>query len=378
MATVAIIHAAEDALPARALAEKLRQAKLTVVLEKQPGEELRGAVKDAKVTVALWSPRSVEQQPLIEDAAFARGKSKLIHAAMQNTTAPSQFKNDPAVNLTGWRGEDDFQAWRDLAKLVTDRAGVAPLPAPAPRPASSFFQPGAVRPEAHAPTPAPGVITPMPRATQRPGPSAQAQAQQRPQPQRAQPPRPAPAPRVSAPETESKKGGAGLMIGIAAVVVLGLAGGGYYFYSQSQGANATATAWDSINQNDAGALRAFISADPGEYRDEAQTALAALEERSFEAASDADSIEALEAFLNDFPESEHAIIARGRIAELQTIEQTPAEDETTGVLPPEDTAPDPDLVPPNATAPSDESGPPSLTPPATPDESTPPDDLPTN
>ena len=108
MASVAIIHAAEDALPARALAEKLRQAKLTVVLEKNAGEEQRNAAKDAKVTVVLWSPRSNGQQALIEDAQFAKGKSKLLHACMQNAAAPDAFKNDKIINLTGWRVEDDF------------------------------------------------------------------------------------------------------------------------------------------------------------------------------------------------------------------------------------------------------------------------------
>lgn len=165
------------------------------------------------------------------------------------------------------------------------------------------------------------------------------------------------------------------MIGIAAVVVLGLAGGGYYFYSQSQTADSTSAAWESVAQNDADELRAFISGDPGEYRDEAESALAALEERSFEAASDSDTIDALEAFLNEFPDSEHAITARGRIAELQTLEpatETPPE----GQLPPESTLPDPDLVPPNATAP--DAGPPSLTPPPEPTVAEEPEPLPTN
>jgi hypothetical protein len=369
MATVAIIHAAEDALPARALAEKLRLAKLTVVLEKEPGEDLRGAVKDAKVTVALWSPRSVEQQPLIEDAVFARGKSKLVHAVMQNTAAPDQFRNDPSVNLTGWRGEDDFQAWRDLAKLVTDRAHVSPLPPPTPRPASGFFQPGAVRADAQVPTPGP----PMGRSAARSAP------QQPRQQQRAAPaqPRPQRAPQPASAGGEPKKSGAGLMIGIAAVVVLGLAGGGYYFYSQSQGATSTSAAWESIDQNDAGALRAFISGDPGDFRDEARAALASLEERSFEAASDSDTIEALEAFLNDFPESQHAIVARGRIAELQTVEPAAPQPEVLD-LPPVEDAPSPDLVPPNATVPGGDAGPAPLTPPPAPDESTTPDDAPVN
>jgi hypothetical protein len=59
MATVVILHAAEDTLPARALAEKVRQAKLDVVLEKT-GEEVREALKSGQVSIALWSPRSVE------------------------------------------------------------------------------------------------------------------------------------------------------------------------------------------------------------------------------------------------------------------------------------------------------------------------------
>src|SRR5262249_52619639 len=143
MATVVIIHAADDTLPARALAEKLRQAKLSVVLEKQ-GDELRDAAKAAQAGVALWSPRSASDAAMIEAANFARGKTKLVHALMQNTPLPDAFRGDKAANLTGWRGEDDFPGWRELAKLVTDRAGVAPLAAPAPRVDSGFFQPGRI------------------------------------------------------------------------------------------------------------------------------------------------------------------------------------------------------------------------------------------
>src|SRR6185295_17971005 len=145
MPTVVIIHPADDTLPARALAEKLRQAKLTVVLEKQ-GEDLREAARSAQAAVALWSPRSAVDATVADDVSFVRGKSKLVHALMQNTPLPDAFRGDKAANLTGWRGEDDFPGWRELAKLVTDRAGVAPLPSPAPRMDSGFFTPGRVDP----------------------------------------------------------------------------------------------------------------------------------------------------------------------------------------------------------------------------------------
>lgn len=371
MPTVVIVHAAEDTLPARALAEKLRQAQLTVVLEKPPGEDLRNAVKAAQVTVALWSPRSVGHAALADDVAFARGKSKLVHASMQNAAIPDQFKNDKAVNLTGWRGEDDFAPWRDLAKLVTDRAGVASLPPPAPRPPSGFFQPGRAATDGAAPA-----ARPAQRGSGQGAARPPAQAAPRPAP----PPRPAqsrPAPRPAAePARANGGGGRGMLIGIIAVVVIAAAGGGgYWFWSQSQGAQASATAWDSVDTNDAAALRAFLAGSPGAYRDEAETALAELELRTFEAASDSDSIEALEAFLQEFPNSEHAIAARGRIAELRTLEPS-GPDAIAPEAPEAPAAPaDPDLVPPGSTPDASGGGPTALTPPAEP-ESTEPADAP--
>jgi hypothetical protein len=375
MATVAIIHAAEDALPARALAEKLRAAKLTVLLEKPAGEEQRNAAKEAKVTIALWSPRSVSQPAIAEDVNFARGKSKVVHATMQNAAAPGAFGGDKIVNLTGWRGEDNFAPWQELAKLVTDKAGVAPLPPPAQRPASGFFQPGIVQnPDALT---APTMPPPARRSNAAPA-APQQRAAPQPRPQQSAP-RPQPAPRASAAgpsyDTEPKKSGSGMMMGIIAFVVVALAGGGGYFWWSQQQTQASTTAWDSVAQNDADALRAFLAGDPGEYRDDAQAALASLEERSFEAAMEENTIPAFESFLNDFPESEHAIAARGRIEELRiAADEAPAEGEP---LPPVEGEPvtDPDLLPPGA-APS--AGPAPITPPAEPAPEAPLPDVPAN
>lgn len=352
MATVVISHAAEDTLPARALAEKLRQAQLQVVLEQPHGEELRTAVKTAPVAIALWSPRSTANADIAEDVSFARGKSKLVHALMQSAQAPEQFRGDKMVNLTGWRGEDDFAAWRELANLVAERAGVAPLPPPAPAPPSGFFQPG--RPASASPPQA--ASQPAPQTQQRP-------AQQRPAPARAAqapaPQRPVPTP--PAPEKESK-GGAGLVLGALAVVLIIAAGAGGWYFMQQNGAQHASSAWEQVDSGDPAALRAFLEGDPGAFREEAETALAELEVRSFEAASDADTVEAFEAFLSDFPESEHAISARGRIAELQTI-TAPAPDAvaTTEAAPTEPSAED--LLPPATAPPTSDAGPTTIAPP---------------
>ncbi|MBN8608930.1 MAG: hypothetical protein J0L81_18595, partial [Caulobacterales bacterium] len=187
-------------------------------------------------------------------------------------------------------------------------------------------------------------------------------------------PRPAPAPRPTssaAPEPEPKKGG-GMVIALVAIVAVAvLGGGGYFFWSQQQGSQASATAWEEVEQNDAAAIRAFLEGNPGDMRDEAEAALAALDDRTYEAASDADTVEALQAFVDEFPNSEHAIAARGRIAELQTMPQTPVEGEVPVEDAPVEGAPDPDLVPPNATAPDSGAGPAPLTPPPAEDPAAP-------
>src|SRR5690606_38242126 len=142
-------------------------------------------------------------------------------------------------------------------------------------------------------------------------------------------------------------------------------GGGYWFWSQSQATQTASSEWENVDRNDPGALRAFIAGNSGSLRDEARAVLSDLEERSYEAASDADTIEALEAFVRDFPDSQHALAARGRIAELRTLqEEPPAEEEalTAEELVEPPPAPDPHLVPPGS-IPDASGGPAPLTPP---------------
>jgi hypothetical protein len=382
MATALIIHAPEDALPARALAEKLRTAKLTVVLEKAAGDDVRDAVKGAQVTIALWSPRSIGNAAISEDVAFARGKSKLVHAQMQNAQTPQQFSADKSVNLTGWRGEDEFPPWRELAKLVTDRAGVAPLPPPTPRPPSGFFTPGRVDPSAVATADANlGKAQPASRG----GAARQSPPKQTP-PQRQAPPSqprqtatqrsaaPANAPSYDAPK---RGGGMGLIIGIVALVVIaGGAGAGYMWWQGQQASHASATALDQIDPNDPAALRAFVASHSGDAKTRAQTALNVLEERSYEAAKDADTVEALQAFLKDFPQSpqsQRALEVNGRIAELQA--NPPSTDTSTTT----DTGGQPDNTQqaPSAAPTSTTTGPTQLTPPGEPSATQEPPSAPT-
>lgn len=340
MPSVVILHAADDALPARALGEKLRQANLTPVIEKAAGEDRQNAIKNAAAAIALWSPRSIADAGVTADVAFARGKGKLVHACMQSVRPPGDFSNEQWVDLTGWRGEDDFAAWLQLAGLITSIAGVTPMPPPPPKPPSGFFEPGRVG----AP-PAQQQQTPPPRREAPPQPAAHRAA---PPPVAPPPPRPAPEPR----DTDRGGGPNMALIGIVTfLVVAAVGGGGYYFWSQSQNGAGAAAAWERVDRTSPAELRAFLEGNPGALRDEAREALSELEQSRYAEARAADSIEALEAFAADFPSNANILAVRGRIAELRSLPATPAENE----LPAEVTAPaapvDPDLLPPSATTP---------------------------
>ncbi len=340
MATVVIVHAAEDALPARALAEKLSRSGVTPVFDTPAGPELREAIRKAAIVLALWSPRSNTQFDLIGEAQFAHDSgAPLVHALMQNAPAPPAFAQSPAIDLTGWRGEDEFPPWRELAATLLGAAGVERTPAAA----TPFFNPA-------APAPTQRVVPIDTRAAREPevetlAPHAHS-APYDPPPIDYEPVRPQP-----------ERGGGGFMLGvIGATAILALGLGGFFLWRTLQSGASAPVAWEAVDKSNPFALRTYIdAATPGPLRDQARAALDRLEAQSLADARASDTIEAFERFLADFPESSHAIAARGRIAELRAsaapaplAESEPALDPLTG----EPLAPDADVESTSALAPS--------------------------
>lgn len=335
MSSVVIIHAADDALPARALAEKLRQAGAQVTLERGAGADTRKALAEASVAIALWSPRSIAQPALVADAEAARASTQLVHATMQSANVPAVFAGDVSVNLTGWRGEDDFEPWRAVATMVLEHIG-APAPQVTPRPSFLKTSPAATAPKSAPPAPL------------------------------APPAEPEPARTFDDDEPRTAGGGRTLMIAAAALVAVGIIGGGGYWLASQN--NADTTSLEDVDVSSASELRAFMeSTRSSEDRREAAEALAQLEQHSLDAARDANTIDAFEAFLRDFPESEERVFVQGQIQQLRLreaqaplgVELAPATTTTEPV--------DPDLLPPDTTLspPPGQGGPVPLTPPPT-------------
>lgn len=302
MPNVVIIHAADDTLPARALSDKLRQAQAQVTLEHTPGQALRLAIDAADLVIALWSPRALTQAALVEDVRYARDTGKVLHASMQSAALPEPFAGDPSVNLTGWRGEDGFAPWRQLAGLVAARLGAAPWAPPAPRAPSGLFNP------ASAPT------TNVPSSTAPP----EAPAARRPEPEPFTDPPPLNVPMRGFDEPDRQGGGRTLVYAALAILAVGVAGAGAFMLLGQRSDGAQATSLEDVDIGDASALRAFIaSAASRSEREQAEDALDTLEQQSLDAARDENTIEAFEAFLRDFPESEEAVFVQGQIQQIR-------------------------------------------------------------
>lgn len=295
-------------MPARALADKLTAMRLTPMIELPPGDALRQAVAEAGAVVALWSPQSAGEAALAAEVELVLKTGKLINARMQNTPAPEAFKAAPTIDLTGWRGEDDFPGWRALAEAIAALTGVA-APAPAASaPRGAFFSPGPAAAAAPRPS-APPPLRPAPP----PPPIAPIH---QPAPERVYE---APAAQAAADEEPGRRSANLAVIGVVTfLIVAALAIGGYFFYDKMQTAQASDSAWAQLDKTNPAALRAFIeSGRAGGLSEAAQTALQSLEAQRLSEARQTDTIESLEAFLHDFPDSRSAVEINGRIAELR-------------------------------------------------------------
>jgi hypothetical protein len=384
MASVTILHAAENVLPARALADKLRELGLEVIMDLAPGDALREAERESLAAIALWSPQAARDGQLVAEAEHAFAQNKLVNARMQNAAAPTSVASAATVDLTGWRGQDDFTGWRTLAAELRGRAAAAatppprpPPPPPAPAARGGFFNPGAppgppVQPR--VPPPPPDIVLPPMNPPPRAAPTVEAApmagvddlAWARPTRTFEAPPRSQPRPR---PE-EREPGRPNLVfIGIVTFVAVALMGvGGYAFWGYAQAERTAAQAWEALDKTNPLALRAFLDGDHvGSFREEAEVALEGLEVGRLNEARATDTIESLEAFLRDFPESRHALEINGRIAELRVAPvaapAAPAIDPATGLpIDPETGQPiDPLTGLPLAPAPAPAVEPPPLT-----------------
>lgn len=267
MADIFLSYASSDRASAARVQRALAQAGYVVFWDQEipPGADwdtwIRGKLTAARVVVVLWSKRSIASSNVRHEAMIARDANKLLPVLIE-TLAPSDFP----MGLYMVQALN-LTNWNGDARADVAQRLLAELNA---RNASP-------QPLGQGSTPAP-------------------------------PPNNAVA----------------ITIGITvAVALIALAVFGQRPDAASHD-TADAAAWAQLDKTDPAALRSFQAGAEGDFRDQAEQVLAQLEESHFALAQEADSIEAFEAFLTDFPGSSHTNAARGRIVELRQVAVAPS------------------------------------------------------
>ncbi len=168
---------------------------------KAEGLERSAELAESACGVVLWSKAGVRHDGLAISAAQAFNAGKLTPIFLQDVEPPYPYDLIPGLDATGWKGDREEPAWRDILSTIRDALGgkvPAPRAAPAPAP------PAPVR---HEPAPAAAPAADAQAnwfATRRAEAAAPAPApapvQQAPAPPPPAPPPPPPPPRQAAPE----------------------------------------------------------------------------------------------------------------------------------------------------------------------------------
>ncbi len=317
MADVFISYKSERRAAAEHLAEILSDYGYSVwwdyglVSGRDFGAQIERELRAAKAVVVLWCALSRDSEWVLEEATLAKKLGTAIPTMIERIDLPLGFARAQTLDLSDWDGAPRSHKLERLLRDIGDRVGRPPQPNldGLDRTDRAWRRFGAPSLKQFA------LVTPLEReAPARTMPGVLAAPAPRPSPPRMR--------TVIAPHVQAVRRRVLPQLALVGIVGLAVAAGagGYFLYDRAQAAQAAATTWEHIDKSDPAAIRAFLaSANVGEWRGSAQAALEGLELKRLSEARAADTIESLEKFIHDFPDSSHALEINGRIAELRAM-----------------------------------------------------------
>jgi hypothetical protein len=131
MASIFISYAHEDQAAAKRIVDALAREGLDAWWDHEipPGrswdEVIASRIGAAKVTIVIWSRRSIGSDFVKEEAQIALEAGKLVPVRVDDIEPPIGFRRTHAANLIGWRGESGHPQWRLVLEEVRGRLGGA-------------------------------------------------------------------------------------------------------------------------------------------------------------------------------------------------------------------------------------------------------------
>lgn len=131
MASIFISYAHEDQAAAKRIVDALAREGLDAWWDHEipPGrswdEVIASRIGAARVTIVIWSRRSIGSDFVKEEAQIALEAGKLVPVRVDDIEPPVGFRRTHAANLIGWRGESGHPQWRLVLDEVRGRLGGA-------------------------------------------------------------------------------------------------------------------------------------------------------------------------------------------------------------------------------------------------------------
>ena len=115
MTAISILHAPTDAHFAAQIAGAFDAAEISVDLATVgPSPE----IYPAEISIVIWSPTSEHDAKLANAAVAAREKGALVPIAIAGARGPETLSSLPAVDLSGWAGDQNDPRWRFVLEDV--------------------------------------------------------------------------------------------------------------------------------------------------------------------------------------------------------------------------------------------------------------------
>ncbi len=120
-ADVFISYAHEDRVIAEHLVRRLEAEELSVFWDTSGvhagqiiGDIISDELQHAKCVVVIWSKHSIESDWVWGEADSARQRRVLVPAMVGDIEPPIEFRRVGAANLTGWKGDENFDGYQRL------------------------------------------------------------------------------------------------------------------------------------------------------------------------------------------------------------------------------------------------------------------------
>jgi hypothetical protein len=134
VADVFLSYAEEDADVADHIEAAFRLAGIVIApahSAQQPAgiKAVSRELTSAKCVIVLWSDQSVQNELVLAEADYARGRDTLVSAVIGKPALPLGYRDVWFANLTGWAGDPDSDTFLILRRLVEARLRSQPQPA---------------------------------------------------------------------------------------------------------------------------------------------------------------------------------------------------------------------------------------------------------